>query len=178
MKIVLITGSPHRRGASDLLAEKFTEGAREAGHEVVRFDAAFANVSPCRACLRCTQEGRCVQDDDMQALYPHLKEADVYVFCTPVYYHAPTAQLLTVVDRFFAAGNEMREGNRKAVLMVTGGNPDISFFDGIVSWFRTDIRFQGWENAGELIACGTRTRELLEGTEYPEMAYELGKNLQ
>ena len=44
MKIVVLTGSPHRNGTSSYLANKFIEGATEAGHEVTRFDAAFEDV--------------------------------------------------------------------------------------------------------------------------------------
>ena len=41
MKIVVITGSPHRNGTSALLADKFIEGAQSVGHTVYRFNAAF-----------------------------------------------------------------------------------------------------------------------------------------
>lgn len=50
MKIVVLTGSPHKQGTSGLLAEKFIEGAKKAGHEIFRFDAAFSNVHPCIGC--------------------------------------------------------------------------------------------------------------------------------
>lgn len=40
MKIVLLTGSPRRSGNTNHLADQFTRGAQEAGHEVFRFDAA------------------------------------------------------------------------------------------------------------------------------------------
>ena len=49
MKIVMITGSPHRHGTSALLADAFIQGAQEAGHTVFRFDAAFQELHPCRA---------------------------------------------------------------------------------------------------------------------------------
>ena len=41
MRIVVVTGSPHRAGTSALLADKFIEGAQSNGHEVFRFNAAF-----------------------------------------------------------------------------------------------------------------------------------------
>ena len=46
MKVTVITGSPHKKGTSALLAEKFIEGANQAGHEIFRFDAAFERVAP------------------------------------------------------------------------------------------------------------------------------------
>ena len=44
MKILVMTGSPHKDGTSALLADKFIEGAKEAGHEIYRFDAGFKNI--------------------------------------------------------------------------------------------------------------------------------------
>ena len=41
MKILVITGSPRKNGNSSTLADHFIRGAEEAGHEMVRFDAAF-----------------------------------------------------------------------------------------------------------------------------------------
>ena len=50
MKIVVVTGSPHKQGTSALLADKFIEGAQAAGHEVFRFNAAFEDIHPCQGC--------------------------------------------------------------------------------------------------------------------------------
>ena len=47
MNIIVIAGNAHRHGTSALLADKFIEGAKEAGHEVFRFDAAFKNIHGC-----------------------------------------------------------------------------------------------------------------------------------
>ena len=47
MKVTVITGSPHKKGTSALLADEFIRGAQEAGWDTFRFDAAFEKVSPC-----------------------------------------------------------------------------------------------------------------------------------
>ena len=88
MKIVMITGSPHRHGTSALLADAFIQGAQEAGHTVFRFDAAFQELHPCRACERChnTDKG-CIYKDGMEELNPHLLEADLVAFASPIYYY-------------------------------------------------------------------------------------------
>ena len=53
MKVLVITGSPHGKVTSALMAEKFIEGASEMGAQINRFDAAFANVHPCIGCDVC-----------------------------------------------------------------------------------------------------------------------------
>lgn len=57
MKIAVLTGSPRRNGNSAYLAEQFIKGAQEKGHEIYRFDCAFKQVEPCRACNRCGMDG-------------------------------------------------------------------------------------------------------------------------
>lgn len=64
MKILVLTGSPRKNGNSGTLADFLIRGAKEAGHEVVRFDCAFRKVHPCIACNRCGMNGPCVFQDD------------------------------------------------------------------------------------------------------------------
>lgn len=88
MKVLVITGSPHKNGTSAHLVQSFIKGAEEAGHEVCRFDAAFKNVHPCIACDHCNKTGNgCVFKDDMEVLNPMLFEADVVAFAAPIYYY-------------------------------------------------------------------------------------------
>ena len=68
MKILVIESSPHPQGSSNLLAERFMEGGRQAGHQVTIFDAARANLHPCLGCGVCGMDGECVQKDDMARL--------------------------------------------------------------------------------------------------------------
>lgn len=66
MKIVVITGSPHKAGTSALLADKFIEGATNAGHEVFRFNSAFEDIHPCQGCDHCGMNGPCIQNDAIE----------------------------------------------------------------------------------------------------------------
>lgn len=119
MKIVVLTGSPRRNGNSAHLAEQFIKGAREAGHDVFRFDCAFANVAPCRACNHCGMDGPCVSNDDFETLRPHLLEADMVVFATPLYYFGFSSQLKAVIDRFYAINGQIKGAAKKAALLMT-----------------------------------------------------------
>ena len=86
MNILMITGSAHKKGTSSYLADAFAKGAKEAGHAVCRFDAAYKNVHPCIGCDSCQKNGRiCVFKDDMQELNPELLKAEVVVFVSPIY---------------------------------------------------------------------------------------------
>ena len=56
MKIVVLEGSPNRHASSNLLAEEFIRGAKEAGHTAEIIDAAHADLHPCTGCVRCGYE--------------------------------------------------------------------------------------------------------------------------
>ena len=57
-KIVVITGSPRKKGNSFAMTEAFIKAAEEKGHTVTRFDAASKNVGGCRACETCFKTGK------------------------------------------------------------------------------------------------------------------------
>ena len=57
------------------------------------------------ACEYCHTKGRgsCIQQDDMQEIYLSLREADMLVIASPIYYHGISGQLKCVIDRFYSA---------------------------------------------------------------------------
>ncbi len=63
MKIVVLEGSPNRNGSSNLLAEAFLRGAKEAGHTAEVPDAAHADIHPCTGCgtPAMTRKSPCMQ---------------------------------------------------------------------------------------------------------------------
>lgn len=68
MKIIVLQGSPNINGSTNILVEEFTRGAKEARHEVQRFDLSRMNVKPCTGCVTCGYEGPCVLKDDNQKI--------------------------------------------------------------------------------------------------------------
>lgn len=175
MKILIITGSPHRKGTSALMVEKFIEGAESAGHQIVQFQAAFKNVKPCMACNYCrNNDGQCVQKDDMEELKPQILSADMIVFATPLYYFGMTAQIKKVIDRFFAFNTELRSTPKKAALLATCGDKDTWAMDALVSHYETVCRYLKWEDTGKVLAFGVYERGDIEKSEYLEMAKAFG----
>ncbi len=178
MKITVLTGSPHEKGTSALLADEFIRGATEAGHEVFRFNAAFEDVHPCIGCDRCGLGARkCVFNDAMDRLNPHLLEADVLVFVTPLYYFGMSAQLKTVIDRFYANNYRIMEGGRKSILMATAWNNDDWTMTDLTHHYRTLVRYLKMQDVGMVLAKGCGRRSDIENSDYPQQAYRLGKSL-
>ena len=176
MKILVLTGSPRKNGNSNTLADSFIKGATEAGHEVVRFDSAFKNVHPCIACNRCGMDGDCVFNDDFNFVRENIVDADVVVFASPMYYFGVSAQLKAVIDRFYAINGKIH-APKKAVLLMTYANTRPSQAVPIESHYEVLLDYLGWTDAGRVIASGVWPVGAVNGTEYPEQAYKLGKNI-
>ena len=176
MKILVRTGSPRKNGNSSTLASEFIRGAEEAGHEVVRFDAAFKKVHPCIACNQCGMNGPCVFKDDFEFVRKHIVDADCVVFATPMYYFGISAQLKAVIDRFYAINGEIHRP-KKAVLLMTYANTAVSEADPIRSHYDVLLKYLGWSDAGRVIARGVWPVGAVNRTKYPAQAYQLGKNI-
>lgn len=177
MKIVVLTGSPRKNGNSAYLAEQFIKGAEEKGHEVFRFDCAFKKVEPCRACNRCGMNGPCIFNDDFSELRPHLVEADMVVFATPMYYFGISAQMKRVIDRFYAINGQIKGAPKKAAFLMTYADTSKKEADPMIVHYHTLMDYLGWTNVGEVVASGVWTAGSVRGTDYPGQAYLLGKSM-
>lgn len=176
MKILVITGSPRKNGNSNTLAEHFVRGAEEAGHEIFRFDAALKKVHPCMACDRCGEKGECVWKDDFELIRQPLLDADCVVFATPMYYFGISAQLKTVIDRFYAI-NESIHGQKKAVLLMTYADHSLKTESAIRVHYEVMLDYLGWTDAGQIVASNVWPVGAIASTDFPQQAYELGKSI-
>ena len=176
MKILVITGSPRKNGNSNFLADNFIKGAQEKGHKIVRFDSAFKKVHPCIACNKCGMNGDCVFNDDFNFIRDNIVDADMVLFATPMYYFGISAQIKTVIDRFYAINGKIHVPKKTALIMTYADTAEKEA-QPIKSHFNTLINYLGWTIVGEIIASGVWTEGSVKNTKYPKMAYELGKSL-
>lgn len=176
MKILVLTGSPRKNGNSSTLADNFIKGAEEAGHTVVRFDAAFKKVHPCIACNKCGMDGSCIFKDDFEFVRENIVDADAVVFATPMYYFGISAQLKAVIDRFYAINGKIHRP-KKAVLLMTYANSAASEAEPIKKHYKVLLNYLGWQDAGQVIASGVWPVGAIKNTDYPQKAYELGKRI-
>lgn len=175
MKILVLTGSPHYRGTTSYLADKFCDGAKEAGHEVYRVNTAKTDVKPCLGCDYCRRnDGECVYNDDMSNIIPYLLQADGIAFVSPLYYFGMTAQLKRVIDRFYAVNSKLKSKSKKAFLISAGSDEEAWAMDGIKAHFQSICKYLNWEPAGDILILGAAKREDVEGTLYSEEARVLG----
>lgn len=142
--VVVISTSLRQGGNSDLLADYFIQGASESGHQIEKISLTEKEIHFCKGCLVCQKTQSCIIQDDANAIVAKIKEADVVVFATPVYFYEMSGQMKTLLDRtnpLFSGAYSFRDiyliatcadGNEKSIdNLVNGLTGWIDCFDKI-----------------------------------------------
>ena len=180
-KIVILNGSPRKKGNTSALVKSFTQGAEIAGHTVTEFFLSGMEIHGCKGCFGGHQDRECpcVQHDDMDQIYPAVRECDVIVLASPLYYWNLSGQLRTAVDRLFALeegeGNLLRGHDRaSALLMAAEGHG----FEDVLLYFDHLMEHLRWKNLGHVLAGGNENIGDIEGKPELKKAFELGASIQ
>lgn len=180
-KIVILNGSPRKNGNTSALVKAFKEGAESVGNTVTEFFLDRMEIHGCKGCFggHSSQVCPCVQKDDMANIYPAVRESEVMVLASPLYYWNMSGQIRTAIDRLFALeegdGNLLRGHNRScALLMAAEGHG----FDDVVLYYDHLMEHLQWKNLGHVLAGGNGDVGDIEGKPEVQQAYELGKSIQ
>lgn len=182
-RIMVVLGSPRRKGNSAKLAELVSKGAREEGAKVETFFLNGMNIKPCQGCMKCQRENAagCAIRDDMRLLYPKLKEADAVVIASPVYWFNLSAQTKIFIDRWFAVGVEEKnifKGKSVAILMTYGDtDPFSSGAVNALRSFQDTCRYLGAEIVAMLYGSAMDAGEIAGNKKLMEEAQQLGRDL-
>ena len=178
--IVILNGSPRKTGNTSALVKAFTEGAESAGHTVTEFFLDSMDIHGCKGCFggHSSRECPCVQKDDMSKIYPAVKDCDVVVLASPLYYWNMSGQLRTAVARLFALeesdGNLLRgNGRASALLMAAEGHG----FEDVVLYYDHLMEHLRWKNLGHVLAGGNMNTGDIQGKPELKEAFELGKSI-
>ena len=177
--VLVISTSLRQESNSDLLAEEFIRGAREAGHMVEKVSLAGREIGFCRGCMACqrSRSGHCVIQDDADAIVQKMAQADVLVFATPIYYYEMSGQMKTLLDRanpLFSADYAFRD-----IYLLTS-----SAEEGDEVWQRAAAGLGGWVEcfpkaklAGVVFGGGVTAPGEASGSEAMQRALEAGRSL-
>lgn len=184
-KVLVISSSYRKKSNSRLLADEVVRGAAQAGHDVRTVDISRLRIEPCRGCDAChaPKSKGCVIDDDMQALFPQILDADVLVLASPVYWFSFCGQLKQCIDRWYAIaagpGREEVLAKKKIAAVLTYGDEDI-FKAGGVNALRClqDIcAYAGAQWAGAVYGTATDPGEIANAGDLLREAREFGGRL-
>ena len=102
MKVLLINGSPHKKGCTYTALREVADELERQGIETEIFQLGTAAVRSCTACGQCAKTGRCVFDDDpVNQCLDRLRQADGLIVGAPVHYAGPAGAVTALLDRMF-----------------------------------------------------------------------------
>lgn len=112
MKVLLVNGSPNEKGCTYMALSEIAQTLEQQGIDTEIFHIGNKLVRGCIGCGACKRSGKgqCIFDDDIvNQLAAKAKEADGYIFGSPVFYASPNGAMLAVMDRlFYSAGKYMQ----------------------------------------------------------------------
>lgn len=109
MKVLLVNGSPHEKGCTYTALSEVERILQEEGLDTEIFHIGTKSISGCLACGSCRKTGRCVISDSVNEFLEKAKDADGFVFGSPVHYAAMGGAMTSFMDRAFyaAIGSDM-----------------------------------------------------------------------
>ena len=182
-KILVVMGSPRKKGNSITLAQNVIAGAESAGAQVDSYYLHEMDIKPCDACETCrkNENKECIIDDDMQKLYPKICEADALVIATPIYYFTISAQTKLFMDRWYALGEEKDSilNGKQMGIVLTYGDTD-PFTSGAINAIRTfqdAFEYLGASLVDVVYGSASEAGEIKDNQELMDKAYKLGNRL-
>ena len=173
MKITILNGSPRPGGNTEIMAQAFEKGAREAGHEVTLINLAGKKITGCLGCHYCfAHDGTCVQKDDMADILKVIDETDLLVFASPIYWFDITAQLKAVIDRMYARGKIGFHFKKTALLLDSGSD---GVYDAALAQYKAMCSYLRWQSVGEVCIPNMTEKGSMKTSPLLEKAYALGK---
>lgn len=180
-KIVILNGSPRKNRNTSALVQAFTQGAKISNNIINEFFLDSMDIHGCKGCF-CGDSSRtcpCVQKDDMDKIYPAIKESDIIILASPLYYWNMSGQLRTAIDRLFALEegkeNLLRGHSRAVILLMAAEGHD---FADVLTYYRHLSEHLRWKNLGCILAGGNGEAGDIQGKPEIQQAYEPGKSIK
>lgn len=105
MKVLLLNGSAHRNGCTFTALDEVARTLNSENIKTEIFQLGNPELRDCIGCQACRKIGKCVYNDVVNDFVSKAREADGFVFGTPVYYAHPSGRILTLLDRAFYSGS-------------------------------------------------------------------------
>ena len=174
MKLLIINGSPRKKGLISQMLRIFHEQAIATGVEVTEVYANDLQIKPCMGCMACRSKRHCVlPEDDAQRVLKLIEQADAIVIGAPCYWGNIPGQLKLLFDRIVYG--MMRDTPRfpeplmkgKRLVCISTSTTPFPFnilmnqSHGAIRALREIGRFSGWKIVDTIERGGTATRPQL-----------------
>ena len=189
-KILIIQGGGRPNGNTDQLVKAFAKGAVDAGHDIEIISLVKNEIKGCLGCNACRYGKPCIQKDGFNEIVPKIKDADLLVFASPLYFWTISSRIKAFIERFYCIAEEDNEPplgryerypEKDCALLMTAADNFFWTFEQAVSYYKfTLVNYIGFHDKGMLLAggCGdTNGKPQIDKTEHLTAAYQFGKNI-
>lgn len=166
INVAVIIGSPRKNGntvaATDILLKYLSQLEPLS---IKRFDLSNLNISHCRGCNVCGENGgQCVIIDGMVPVYEAIDDCDMIIMATPIYFSGPSSYLKQMIDRCQCLWMRGTKQHSKClgIMIAVSGQTEANFKNSrsiIKSFLNTigaewggELIFSGYDDCGELAA--------------------------
>ncbi|MDO9324145.1 MAG: flavodoxin family protein [Methanoregula sp.] len=101
MKVLLVNGSPHKKGCTWTALNEVAKTLKKEGIETEIFWIGIKPLAGCTACRTCARTGRCMFDDTVNEFLDLAKDADGFIFGSPVHFASASGAMTSFMDRVF-----------------------------------------------------------------------------
>lgn len=179
MKVVAFNGSPRKDGNTQLLIEEVFKVLRKNDIECERVDIALTPLRGCIACMACARNnGKCIQDDELNVWFKKAAEADAIIIGSPTYMAGVTAETKAFIDRIGVLGRFSGKLKRKpfAAVVAARRGGAVTAFDCINHMAQINSMYivgsQYWN-----FGLGKEKGEIANDVEGISTMQELGENM-
>ncbi|MBF0102098.1 MAG: flavodoxin family protein [Desulfobacterales bacterium] len=169
MKIMCLLGSPRPKGNTVAIAERFISTAQSLGAETEMVSLNKLSYRGCQACLTCkTKLDKCVLKDDLEKVLDSVRQADVLVIASPIYYGELTSQMKAFIDRtysfllpdYLTNPNPSRlSPGKQLVFILTQGQPDEKMFADVFPRYDFFFKWYGYQQSHLIRGCGLNDKD-------------------
>ena len=128
MKVLMLNGSAKANGNTYQSLLEVGKQLEKEGIEYEIFQIGGDPVRDCLGCGQCSEKGCVFDDDKVNEFTEKAKEADGFVFGTPVYYAHPSGRIMSFLDRaFYSRGAAFAFKPGASVAVARRGGTTASF---------------------------------------------------
>lgn len=144
MKVLLVNGSPHKNGSTNAVLQHMAEEFAREGVTAEVFWLGNQPIAGCNGCRVCDTTNECVIDDVVNTFRAKAKEADGFIFATPVHYAAASGAITSFMDRLFYSeqGGETFRYKAAAAVAVARRGGTTATLDQLNKYFAISEMYQ------------------------------------
>ncbi len=176
MKVLLINGSPNKKGCT---YTALCEVEKELNKQNIETEILYLGQKPirgCTACGKCLETGKCVFDDTVNAALVKADQSDGFVFGSPVHYAGASGFITSFLDRCFFAGSEVFAYKPGAAIVSCRRGGATAALDQLNKYFTINnmpvVSSQYWN-----MVHGNTPQEVLQDFEGMQTMRGLGRNM-